>query len=138
MSYSRAVRSEPKRLKPEEILQRSVKAYLDLAAPDLIWYSCPNGGVSKGQNGRNKAMGAKAGVPDLHFVFDDGRVGYIELKAAKGVLSDAQIEFRGLCAERCIPWALCRSGEEVERTLRYWGVKLRGTFGDPFISKGAA
>jgi hypothetical protein len=110
---------------PEELIQRSVKQYLDVAAPRLIWYSCPNGGVSKGQNGRNKAMGVRKGVPDLHFVLSGGKIAYIELKAPDGRLSPEQKAFQSVCALMEIPHAVCRSLDEVKATLRKWGVQLK-------------
>ena len=110
---------------PEELLQRSVKDYLDKCAPGLMWYSTPNGGMSKAQNGRNKAMGARAGVPDLSFILD-GRIHYIELKAAKGTLSPEQIAFRDWCMDHAVPWAMCRSLEAVIDVLTGWNVRLTG------------
>ena len=127
---SQAVTRKPrkKRENPEEVLQKAVKVYLDLAAPRLVWWAVPNGGHSKGQNGRNKAMGVRAGVPDLCFLLDSGKMGFVELKAEKGRLSDDQIRFRDLLPA-CVPYAVCRTGYEVEHTLRGWGVPLRATFG---------
>ena len=130
MKRASRIYHEPRRLNPEEIIQRAVAEYLEHAAPEyLLWYACPNGGVSKGQNGRNKAMGARAGIPDLHFVLASNEIAYIELKAKKGVLSDDQKEIRDFCRAKGIRWALCRSVEEVEATLRGWGVALKATTG---------
>lgn len=121
---------EPRKLNPEEAAQRQVVEYLQLSAPpSLIWYACPNGGHSKGQNGRNKALGVLPGVPDLHFVLDGNRIAYIEMKAPKGVLSEAQKTFKAVCVLRGSPWALCRSVDEVEAALRSWGVPLKATLG---------
>lgn len=124
MKRASSIYREPRRLDPEELLQRSVKQLLDLT-PDLLWYFCPNGGMSKGQNGRNKAMGAMAGVPDLHFVLRTNEIAYIELKAGKNGLTAEQRTFRAICELRGIRWALCRSVEEVEATLIGWGVVLK-------------
>ena len=126
---------EPRRLNPEERLQRAVVEFIQRAAPQLLFYACPNGGVSKGQNGRNKSMGVMAGAPDLHFVLqaswpaNHNEIAYIELKAGKNGLSPAQKTFRAVCELRGIKWALCRSVEDVEATLRGWGVALKATTG---------
>lgn len=117
---------KPRKIGPEELTQKAVKDYLDVAAPGLLWWAVPNGGMSKGQNGRNKGMGARAGVPDLHFVLSGGRIGFIEMKAADGTLSAGQKAFRDTCTAMGLPWALCRSVEAVEATLRGWGVHLTG------------
>ncbi len=125
-----AIFYEPKRLNPEEIAQRDVVLFLGVALPpDVFYWHCPNGGFSKGQNGRNKAMGVKAGMPDLHFILGWNELAFIEMKALKGVLSDDQRAFRDLCQARGIKWALCRSVEDVEATLRGWGVALKATTG---------
>lgn len=123
--------SRVRKIGPEEAIQRSVKDYLDVAAPYLMWWAVPNGGMSKGQNGRNKAMGARAGVLDLHFVLTGGRLAVIEMKAPKGTLSPEQKVFIAACGLSGVPWAVCRSVEEVEVTLRGWGVSLRATLSPP-------
>lgn len=135
--FQRDPRCVPRRPRadPEAEAQKAAVEFLEYAAPDLLFYACPNGGLSKGQNGRNKAMGAKAGVFDLHFVLDGGRIAYIEMKAPKdgkrraGALSDEQRVFGAICDLRGIPWAVCHSAEEVEATLRSWGVVLKATLG---------
>ena len=77
--------------RPEEMFQRAVARYLDLALPaDAVWFHPPNGGArSKAEAGIFKAMGVKAGVPDLIIVYR-GRVVAIELKSEHGRLSPAQ------------------------------------------------
>ena len=49
-------------------------------------------GAHKGRSGGNrmKLAGAKAGWPDLVYVLESGRVVWIELKNARGVVSKAQ------------------------------------------------
>lgn len=56
-----------RRRQEEEILQKgSIVPYLELALPrDWLIHHSRNGGMSKGENGKAKAMGAKAGFPDL-------------------------------------------------------------------------
>lgn len=55
-------------------------------------YAVPNGGPSKGANGRRKAEGVKKGVSDVFVSFPiHGRHGcYIEMKAQGGRVSDEQ------------------------------------------------
>lgn len=113
---------------PEAELQAAVCRFLAVAmTPPSRFFFCPNGGnLSRTQAGRFKAMGLTPGVPDLHFIWPGG-YGVIELKAAKGRLDDKQVAFLGHVQECGHRWAVCRSVEQVESTLREWGVPLRGT-----------
>lgn len=114
---------QPKRRmkRPEEALQRQVAAYLNAAYPGLTWWHTANGmGRSRAEAGILKAMGVKAGVPDLTIIMPTGSAAFIELKAAKGRLSESQKAFRdGVQACGCF-WAECRSLAEVAGTLDAW------------------
>lgn len=113
--------------RPEEVLQRSVADYLNAVIPNCIWFHCPNGGRrSKAEAGILKAMGAKAGIPDLVFVLADGRAAFIELKSDTGRLNGDQARFKADCEFRGIPYAVCRSLPEVQGTLDGWRVHTRG------------
>ena len=119
---------------PEYAFHCSVAQYLDKALPPECWWTTfPAGGGGKARGGKLKAMGLKAGVPDiliLHRRPSCHRVLWLELKAAKGTLSDSQALFlramhpfhsTGLGA------AVARSLEDVEAILRDFGVKPRAT-----------
>lgn len=111
---------------PEDILQKQVAAFLKFAAPDLLWHHPANGGFRNVREASKlKAMGVRAGVADLAIVLPDGRAAFIELKTATGRLSPAQAEFRDTCERLRIPHEVCRTLQEVETTLRAWGVTLR-------------
>lgn len=114
--------------RPEEDLQRSVVRYLKAANPRCIWFATTNqrGTRSKVEMGILKAMGARAGVPDLVFVRPMGLIGFIELKAPKGVQSPAQQQFQAECDALGVPYMVCRSLPEVEGVLMGWGIELRG------------
>lgn len=124
-----------KRQRPEDALQRAVAEYLDLALPRgvALWWHTPNGGKrSKATAGVLKAMGVKAGVPDLTFLWTrPGHarpfVGFIELKAGAGVLSGPQKDFRTACKALGAFSDVARSLTEVEMILRRWGCPLRAT-----------
>lgn len=108
--------------RPEQKLHIGVASFLKVALPPgVIWFHVPNGGKrSKPEAALLKAMGARAGVPDLAFVLPNGQAAFIELKADGGRLSEAQLDFRDdAMALRC-GYEVCTSIEEVERTLRRW------------------
>ena len=101
--------------------------------PDRFWF-CPNGGnLSKAQAGKFKAMGLTPGVSDLHFAWASGAqrqfpcFGVIELKAGKNTETKEQEVFGSDIAALGHTYAVCRSVEEVEQTLRGWGFPLHAT-----------
>jgi hypothetical protein len=111
---------------PEDILQITVARFLKVAAPDLLWWHTPNGGTRRiGEARKFQDMGVRPGVPDMTFILPVGLVAFIELKAGKNGLEPSQRIFAEEAIARGAAWALCRSLEEVETTLRGWGVNLR-------------
>ncbi len=109
--------------RPGEVLQRSVVEYLLVTKPQCLWYHPPNGGGrSKAEAGIFKAMGTRAGVPDLAFVLPEGQAAFIELKAKGRRLSPAQIEFRAAAEGLGAKYAVCYSIDEIKDALETWGV----------------
>ncbi len=92
------------------------KACIDLLAiaerqGRLTYLHVPNGARltnAKRQGGRMKALGVRAGVPDLIIVWPNGRTVWIELKAPKGVLSPSQKEWRDRLQALGHEWHLFR------------------------------
>ena len=113
----------PRRDNPEEQLQRTVVAWLRWQKPDCVWYFVNNGArLSKAQAGKAIGMGVLPGVGDLVFVLLGGRVGFIELKAEAAYLSAVQRDFSTKVQALGAWYALARSIEDVEGTLKAWGV----------------
>jgi hypothetical protein len=113
-------------VKPEEALHNAVADYLTVAikAPDW-WTTFPSGGGGKVRGGKLKRAGLKAGVPDILIIKgDEGTAHWIELKAKGGTLSDAQKETWPLLTQANCGWQLCRSTEEVQRALEWWGFNI--------------
>lgn len=79
----------------EETVHRAVVSALTVGAPrDVVWWHVPNGGArSRSEAGRFRAMGVKAGVPDLQFI-RAGRVLFLELKSDRGRESGTQEAMR--------------------------------------------
>lgn len=113
---------------PEDILQMQVARFLKVAAPDLLWWHVPNGGRRHPAEARKfKDMGVRPGVPDLCFVLPGGLSGFIELKAGKNALEPTQKAFGAAVVASGAAYAVCRSLEAVEASLRSWGVPLKAT-----------
>jgi hypothetical protein len=105
-----------RRKQPEQQFHKAVVAFLNYALPpNIILFHVPNGGGrSKAEAGLLKAMGVRAGMPDLGVILPTGVVAWMELKAERGTLTAAQREFRDLMRARGVPFAECRTLQEVE------------------------
>lgn len=116
--------------KPEQALHEAVARFLDIALPiDAFWTTFPAGGGGKARGGQLKAMGLKAGVPDILIVWQ-GLAFWIELKAPRGVLSAEQrLVHDRLAFAGCERPAVCRSVDDVERALRAREIPIRASVG---------
>lgn len=113
----------PARPKPKEIsLHMSTAAYLRHAWPEHLPFThFPAGELRDARTGAKlKAMGLAAGWPDFILMLPRGQVGFIELKASGGVLSDAQAAFRDACIANGHGHGTARSLEEVEQIITRW------------------
>lgn len=96
------------------------------AAPSVVWWYTSNGGNrSTAEAGRFKALGVKAGVPDL-LVVRAGQLFALELKAPGGRVSNAQqemlAELQAAGAQTAVAFGLDEALAEFER----WGL-IRGS-----------
>ncbi|GJE77221.1 VRR-NUC domain-containing protein [Methylorubrum suomiense] len=127
------------RQSPEANIQRAILAYLGRTLPHgfLIHHS-PNGGMSKGENGRNRGLGTKPGWPDLQIVgrTADGEpfTAYLEVKAPRGQTSPEQIVIHDRLKECGYPVAVVRSITDAREAVRSWPVASR----DAAIRTGGA
>ena len=112
----------------EDDLQRDVCRFLDVALPTgSMYFAVPNGGRRHAREAaRMKGLGLRAGIPDLE-VIHRGRALFIELKAKRGVMSQAQRDMLRLLGFCGCPVMLCRSVPEVEAALRDAGMPLRAS-----------
>lgn len=111
----------------ESQLQIMVAKFLDTCLVDAWWTAInPIPAKSKTAAGISKAMGLKAGCPDI-LVVHNGSAIFIELKTAKGRTSDVQnaaIEQIEAAGSRV---HVCRSLEDVIVVLKHrHGVKING------------
>lgn len=115
----------PHRGNPEQAIHVAVSRFLRHALPTAATYTTfplGGGGFVRGQ--KLKAMGTRAGWPDVQILYA-GRAFFLELKTTEGRVSDIQIDTHRRIAAAGCPVAVARSVEEVEATLRAWGIPLR-------------
>lgn len=107
----------------EETLHKAVAQHARWhLARDVFWFHPPNGGARSLVGAVNlKRMGTKAGVPDLVFV-RHGRVYFMELKAPKGRVSEAQNNAHAEISRSGAPIAICRNLDDVLAYWRRWGL----------------
>lgn len=125
---------------PSEMqIQGAVAEFLDRALPaDAAWFHPPNGGHRHPVvAAKLKAQGVKPGVPDVVIIWR-GRAIFIELKAHKGSLSDAQKAMQTrLVLSGGVVFDIARSVGEVEGFLRGVGIPLHASAG-PTVARAAA
>lgn len=112
--------------RPEQQLQISVAQLLDVALPaDAVWFHVPNGGGrGRAEAGIFKAMGVKAGVPDL-WLFYRNKTFAIELKAGRGRHSADQILMQARLVRAGVLFGEARSLDDVIAALTAWHIPLR-------------
>src|SRR5215831_13763642 len=113
-----------KRKHPEHDLQIAILDYLTVKGrPELEWRAIPNGDLRHPRVAmRLKDEGVKPGTPDLFILLDDGRTGWMELKAKHGVLSPAQKGFAAKALRLGHHWAMARSLDQAIPILKAWNV----------------
>lgn len=69
--------------------------------------------------------GLTPGLPDLMVIAPDLPVGFIELKATTGELTETQEQFGYICQMHGIPWEVTYGREEPIALLEKWGACLK-------------
>lgn len=93
------------------------------ARSPVVYFAVPNGGFRhRGVANILKATGTTPGIPDLIFALEAGRTFWLEMKAHKGVLSDAQKGIRYKLEQLGHAWAMARSVDEALAILGKVGV----------------
>lgn len=110
----------------EDALQKQIVEYLRAIVPDHVVFAVPNA-AQRTRSGRagNAVPGLLPGIPDLMILAQGGRAYLIEVKTARGIVSDVQREVLTLLQKRSIPACVARSIEDVRVALRAWGVITR-------------
>lgn len=112
----------------EAAIQRQIREYLAVNGIDSI--AIPNGSVLAGdkvarakQMNKLKRTGLVPGAADLLVIDrrDGPRMGFVEVKAEGGYQQPSQRAFEATCRDVWnVPYAVCRSVEDVAETLRGW------------------
>jgi hypothetical protein len=109
-----------KRAAPERAIQSAIRQRLIFHG--VVCIAIPNAAKrSPGMARAMKAEGLMAGAPDLVCVGDHGRVAWLEVKAPRGVVSDAQASVHELLRRKGHLVAVVRSQDEAADTLRAAG-----------------
>ena len=130
MKNSERLPNMPKYGRTEQNFQIEVCKYLKLKYPTVTVAHIPNGGTSGGKKAIvagaiRKAMGVKAGMPDI-LLWWTGKEGHkcaaIELKSDKGRLTPIQTATHAELSANGVPVAVCRCISEVYNALKLWDV----------------
>jgi hypothetical protein len=118
--------SPARRRHAEADLQHDVMQYLGWALPaDAIAHHSPGEGKrTKRAQGELKRSGYNPGWPDV-LVIHRGRCFFIELKAARGVVSAAQRAMMGKLYYCGAEVVVCKGLREVQAALQHLGVPLK-------------
>lgn len=118
-----------KRRHEEVSIQIAIAQFLKLNEDTAIWtyFSVPNGEPrDKASAGKIKAMGGRAGVPDL--VIDHlGKITYVEVKTDIGTMSDDQEKWAVGCRKRGVELHIVRSVDDMEGVLKHLGIPIRAS-----------
>lgn len=111
--------------RPELATHRAVAEYLQaVLPPSVFWTTFPAGGGGRARGAQLKAIGLQAGVPDILVIYC-GRTYFIELKAPRGRLSEAQETCHPRIWEAGAPVGIAKSVDDVRSLLAGWGIPTR-------------
>ena len=118
-------RSSPKkRSSPEADIQKQIvnRLMIEERIGRLIFWHTPNGAkLSMASASHFKALGMKAGVPDL-IIVADGNIYFVEVKAEKGRLSDSQEQFLERMYQQGHFTAVVKSYQDAIEIFKEWGL----------------
>lgn len=107
----------------EQALHKAIANYLAIALPaGYAFHHSRNGGMSRAENGRAKAMGAMAGFPDLVLFGPHAWTAFVEIKTSTGRLSPEQRGVHDMLRSMGFRVGIARSIEDVDDLLEEWGV----------------
>lgn len=118
----------------EHKIQVSIVDYIRTVLPHAIVFAVPNGGKrGVAEATRFKREGVLAGVTDLILLLAPRRAYFIEVKVAKGKLSDEQSDFADSIIAKGFDHAIVRSVDDMRLALKAWGIVTREAKHEPSI-----
>lgn len=110
----------------EHLEQRALRKRLYYTAPQVQLVAIPNAARrTRWEAARAKAEGMATGFPDLLCLAPGGLVAFIEMKAPRGRLSEAQGEWIERLQGFGFSAAVCRSADAAVAFLRDAGFPIR-------------
>lgn len=110
----------------EDHVQANIVEWARLVLPHALVSSVPLGGLrTKREAAKLVWTGALAGIPDLFIALPGGRVLWVEVKAAKGVLSPHQKAMHAALADLGHTVVVARGVEDVRTALAAMNVRTR-------------
>ena len=114
------------RRKLESAVQKEIIEFVEAVIPHGLIFAVPNGAKrTLGGHAANAVPGLYPGAPDLCLCLPKGRVIWIEVKAAKGQSSAAQIAFSGKLWALSHSYFVARSLDDCRRAFAALGVETR-------------
>lgn len=109
----------------EETIQETCVRWFEYQYPKLrlLLHHSPNGGRRNAREGaRFKAMGTRAGFPDLFLSVARHEFHglYIEMKAPNGTLRQSQKEFQQAATQQGYLYVVCRSLDSFMDTVNWY------------------
>lgn len=127
-----------KQIRREEPIHIAIVNYLEsVLPPHFIVHHSRNGGLSKAENGRAKAMGTKAGWLDIVILGEaivysslteditGPAIWFLEVKDEKGVLEESQKKFIPKIERLGIPYRVVRSIDDARQAIIDWRLPNR-------------
>ena len=108
----------------EDIIHVSILDYLDWNLPKhstMAWHSANGGKRNVGTGRKMKALGVRAGFPDLAFLCD-GKLYTLEVKTSTGKQRQTQEAWEKYITDAGGFYAIVRSIDETEAALKKWGI----------------
>ena len=122
-----------RRAAPEHDLQRAIIAYLRACLPGAVVHHSSQGLDLRGKNvaravAKAKWLGMAVGFPDL-IVVHDGRVAFLEVKAARGRITEGQEAMREALGAQGFEVAVVRSLDDAWAAVERAGMTPCGLIG---------
>lgn len=90
------------------------------------WHPANEGARSPRTGAALLRQGMWTGMADVVVFFAGGRFACMEIKTRKGRLTTEQRDFRDWCEKYSVPYAVCRSSDEIAAKYREWNVLRAG------------